>query len=128
MDKIYSDGGDLEKIYALEALVDYYEVNSNFCLTKFKHLAVFNSWRINIKISELAQKLGDKMSKAHFKLILEPIYLKFMVSNEPELRSASCQTLNSVCKHMSDEEQKGKLLNILKKLSTDQVDYVKGNT
>jgi len=30
----------LEKIFALEALSDFYESNNNFALTKFKHLSV----------------------------------------------------------------------------------------
>ena len=49
-EKIYGEGGELEKIYALEALADFYEENNNFSLTKFKHLSVINSWRVNIKI------------------------------------------------------------------------------
>lgn len=50
LEQVYSEGGELEKIFALEALVEFYEVNNNFSLAKFKHLAVINSWRINIKI------------------------------------------------------------------------------
>lgn len=50
LDIIYNENDDLVKIYALGALIDYYEVNSNMCLTKFKNLSLVNSWRINIKI------------------------------------------------------------------------------
>jgi hypothetical protein len=80
LETIYGEGSDLEKIFALEALSDYYETNPNFALTKFKHLSVINSWRINIKICSLSKKLGDKLSKSHFKLIFEPMFLKFMTS------------------------------------------------
>ena len=61
------------------------------------------------------------MTKPHFKLIFEPILLKFMSSNEPELRAASCQTISSICKHLTDEDQKSKLLPLLKKLVVDPV-------
>jgi hypothetical protein len=50
LESIYSDGDELSKIYALPSLIEYYDVNSNFALTKFKNLSVVNSWRINIKI------------------------------------------------------------------------------
>lgn len=49
-----------------------------------------------------------------------------MHSQEPELRSAACQTVVVVCKNMSDDEQKNKLLPIMKKMSIDEVEYVKG--
>jgi hypothetical protein len=49
-----------------------------------------------------------------------------MASNEPELRAASCKTLAAVTKHLSEEEQKSKLLPNIKKLASDSVDYVKG--
>jgi hypothetical protein len=49
-----------------------------------------------------------------------------MVSNEPELRAASCKALSAVAKHLSEDEQRSKLLPNLKKLASDSVDYVKG--
>lgn len=94
-------------------------------LTKFKHLAILNSWRINIRICELAPIISEKVTKAHFKLIFEPIYLKFMTSSEPELRSAACQTIAAVCKNLGEDEHKSKLQPILKKLAGDQIDFVK---
>lgn len=48
-----------------------------------------------------------------------------MGSAEPELRCSSCLTFVSVCKNMSDDEQKNKLMPILKKLSQDQIEYVR---
>ncbi len=126
LELVYSDGGELEKIFALEALSDYYEVNNNFTLTKFKHLSIINSWRINIKICDIASLISDKITKAHFKLIFEPIYLKFMISSEPELRAASCKTLASVAKNMSEDELKSKLQPVLKKLAGDTTEFVKG--
>lgn len=53
------------------------------------------------------------------------MFLKFMSSNEPELKAASCKTIAAVCKNMTDEEQKSKLQVSLKKLSADQTEYVK---
>ncbi len=47
---IYSDNDDLPKIYSLKALVDYYAVNNNVSMAKFKTLLVLNNWRINVKI------------------------------------------------------------------------------
>lgn len=80
---IYNEGDDLAKIYAMKALVDYYDVSSNFCLTKFKNLSVLNSWRINIRICDLIDSITSKITKAHFKLIFEPALLKVMASTEP---------------------------------------------
>lgn len=53
--------------------------------------------------------------------------MKFIASNEPELRAAACRTLAPLAKHLSDEEQKSKLMGCIKKLASDNVDYVKGN-
>ena len=47
---IYNDNDDLPKIFALEALVNYYNVNANMVMTKFKNLLLMNNWRINVKI------------------------------------------------------------------------------
>ncbi len=49
------------------------------------------------------------------------MFLKFMISNEPELRAASCKTLAAVTKHLNDEEVKSKLQPILKKLAGDPI-------
>lgn len=54
LDTIYNEGDDLAKIYALKGLIDFYDVNPTASLAKFKNLAVVNSWRINMKICELA--------------------------------------------------------------------------
>jgi hypothetical protein len=126
LDNLYNEGDELSKIHAMRALVDYYDVNNNSCLTKFKNLSVQGSWRINIKVCDQLDVIFGKCTKAHFKLIFEPTLLKFMASNEPELRASSCKTLAAVSKNMSDEEQKSKLLPNIKKLAADPVDYVKG--
>jgi hypothetical protein len=83
LEAIYSEGDELTKIHALSALVEFYEFNNNFALTKFKNLSVINSWRINIKICEIAEVAAQKITKPHFKLIFEPMLLKFMTSVEP---------------------------------------------
>lgn len=111
----------------MPALIDYYDVNSNSSLTKFKNLSVLNSWRVNIKICDNIEAIASHCSKSHFKLIFEPILLKFIVSPEPELRAASCQTLAAIAKNMNEEEIKAKLSVAVKKLAVDQVDFVKGN-
>ena len=69
LDNIYNEADELAKIYAIKALVDYYDTNSNSCLTKFKNLSVYNSWRINIKICDSINEIFSKCSKPHFKLI-----------------------------------------------------------
>lgn len=92
----------MAKIHALNALVDFYEINSNSCLTKFKNLSVLNSWRINIKICDFMPAIFAKCTKPHFKLIFEPVVMKFIASTEPELRAAACRTLAPLAKHLSD--------------------------
>ena len=64
---IYNDTDDLPKIYALEALVNYYPVNANLVLAKFKALFIANNWRVNIKICEIVQMAGKVFSKPHLK-------------------------------------------------------------
>lgn len=86
----------------MKALIDYYDVNPNSCLTKFKNLSVYNSWRINIKICDHIDAIANKCSKPHFKLIFESTLLKFIASPEPELRAASCKTLSALTKNMSE--------------------------
>lgn len=69
IETIYNEGDDLAKIYGLRGLIEYYDVNPNMCLTKFKSLSIVNSWRINIKICELINTIAAKCTKPHFKLI-----------------------------------------------------------
>lgn len=64
---IYNDNDDLPKIFALEALVNYYTINSNVTLSKFKALFVVNNWRVNIKICEVIPLAAKVFSKTHFK-------------------------------------------------------------
>jgi hypothetical protein len=87
----------------MPALVDYYDVSTNSCLTKFKNMSVVNSWRINIKICDIVDVISAKITKPHFKLIFEPIILKFLISSEPELRTAACRALSAVAKYLNDE-------------------------
>lgn len=83
LEVIYSDNDDLPKIFALEALVNYYTVNGNVSTSKFKALLGLNNWRINIKICESIPCAFKVFSKAHFKATFEPSLLKFLSSSEP---------------------------------------------
>ena len=47
---IYNDSDDLPKIFAMDALVNYFGVNNNFVTAKFKLMLAANNWRINAKI------------------------------------------------------------------------------
>ena len=67
----------------MRALIDYYDVNPNSCLTKFKNISIYNSWRINIKLCDHIDLIVSKCSKAHFKLIFEGALMKFITSTEP---------------------------------------------
>ena len=73
----------MPKIYALEALINYYPVNNNFVFLKFKALFIINNWRLNIKICENIALAFKVFSKAHFKSTFEANILKFLSSNEP---------------------------------------------
>lgn len=64
---VYNDTDDLPKIFALEALVNYYPVSANLVLSKFKALFVVNNWRINIKICEVVPMAAKLFSKSHMK-------------------------------------------------------------
>lgn len=64
---IFNETDDLPKIWALEALMRYYAVNSNIALSKFKALFVINNWRINMKICENIHIASKTFSKVHFK-------------------------------------------------------------
>ena len=67
IEMVYNDADDLPKIYALEALVNFYAVNPNIALAKFKALFVVNNWRVNIKICEIVPLAARVFSKTHFK-------------------------------------------------------------
>lgn len=125
LETIYNEGDELCKIYAMKGLIDYYEVSSNSCLTKFKNLTILNSWRININICSSIELIAARTTKPHFKLIFEPTLIKFLLSPEPELRAAASQTLPALARNMTEEELKSRLLPTLKKLTADSVDYVK---
>lgn len=87
---IYGDNDDLPKIFALDALVNYYPVNNNTIILKFKALLVQNNWRINAKICEIIPKAVKIFSKSHFKTTFEASLLKFLTSSESELRCKAC--------------------------------------
>lgn len=78
---IWNDVDDLPKLLALDALIDYYEYDNMFALKKLKFLLIMNSWRMNLKICSLIDNIGDKFAKNHFKAIVEPFILKFLISN-----------------------------------------------
>ncbi len=80
---VYNDTDDLPKIFALEALVNYYSVSANLVLTKLKALFVVNNWRINIKICEVVPIAAKIFSKPHLKSTFETSLLKFLDSPEP---------------------------------------------
>ena len=67
LEVIYNDNEDLPKIFALEALINYYSVNSNLSFAKFKALFIINNWRLNIKICESVPLAMKVFSKVHFK-------------------------------------------------------------
>ena len=64
---IYSDNDDLPKIFAMQALVSYYPVNSNFVAGKFKLMLGMNNWRLNAKVCEVVTQCGKVFTKASFK-------------------------------------------------------------
>lgn len=70
-------------MFALEALVNFYPVNTNLVLGKFKALFAINNWRINIKICEIICLAVRIFSKVHFKLTFESGLVKFLDSPEP---------------------------------------------
>ena len=90
LESICNDVDDLPKLLALDALISYYEVDSNFVLTKMKNLLAIQSWRVNLKICELINQIAQKFTKTHFKGLIEPYYQKFLSSTEAEVRAASC--------------------------------------
>lgn len=112
-------------MFALEALANFYPVNPNAVLAKFKALFVINNWRINIKICEVVNVAAKVFSKAHLKSTFEASLLKFLDSQEPELRAKSCNSLKVLASIMSEEDIRKILIPAVKRLSNDQVDYVK---
>ncbi len=122
---VYNEADDLTKIFALEALINYYPVNSNIVLSKFKALFVINNWRINIKICELVPQALKVFSKTHFKSTFESSLIKFLDSPEPELRAKACRVLKALASVMNEEELRKSLIPAIKRLSSDSVDYVK---
>lgn len=81
LEYICNDVDDLPKLFALDALIDYYEVNFNLTLNKLKNLLSVQSWRINLKICELMHVISKKFSKNHFKIVIEPNFYRFFTSS-----------------------------------------------
>lgn len=57
--------------------------------------------------------------------MLEPAYLKMLVSEDNEVKAAACSALVALAKNLSEEENITKLYPILVKLSESKVDFVK---
>lgn len=100
---MYNDTDDLPKIFALEALASYYTINANMTLVKFKSLFAVNNWRINIKICEVVPLVVKLFSKAHVKSTFEASLVKFLDSQEPELRAKACSVVKFLASIMSEE-------------------------
>lgn len=73
----------------------------------------------------MGTKFAEVLSKTHFKILIEPSFLKLLSTDDDEIRAAACLTLIPLAKNMSQEEINSKLSPILKKLSGDRVDFVK---
>ena len=67
LEVIYSDSDDLPKIFAMEALVNYFPTNNNFVTGKFKLMLAANNWRINAKICEVVPHCAKNFTKTAFK-------------------------------------------------------------
>lgn len=100
-------------------------VNSNFVMNKVKALICQNKWRTNLRMCECAQSFSTYFAKTHFKLLLEPAFIKMLTSEDIEIRAAACATLPSLSKNMSHEENSSKLLPLLLNLSNDKINAVK---
>lgn len=102
LDIIYSDNDDLSKIYAMEALANYFPNNNNFVSGKFKLMLAANNWRLNTKICEVVPICTKTFTKAIFKTTFELPLIKFLSSNETELRAKSCCLLKPLALGMAE--------------------------
>ena len=50
LELIFNDVDDLPKLMSIDALVEYYDVDSNLVVTKMKNILAIQSWRVNLKI------------------------------------------------------------------------------
>ena len=119
IEHIYNDVDDLPKLLAMPGLIEFYEFNNNMVLSKLKNLIAIQSWRISLKVCELNEQLAAKLSKTHYKSIIEPAVFKFLSSSEPEVRAGACKCIEGLGKNLSQDEIKAKLLPILKGLAQD---------
>jgi hypothetical protein len=67
-------------LLSIDTLLLIYPINQNLVVSKLKLLTCIGTWRINIKLCEFANDFSDTLSKAHFKSLLEPAYLKMLVA------------------------------------------------
>lgn len=82
MDIIYNDSEDLPKLLTIDVLLQMYQVNSNNALSKLKTLVCTGTWRMNIRLCEFSEEFSSTISKNHFKLLLEPYFLKMLASED----------------------------------------------
>ena len=125
IDLIYNDSEDLPKLLTIDTLLQLYQINPNSVLSKLKTLICSGTWRTNIRLCEFAGQMGNTLSKSHFKLLMEPCFLKMMTSEDNETRAAACPSLPEIAKNMSPDESYTRLFPIMVKLSEDKVNFVK---
>ena len=82
IDLIYNDSEDLPKLLTIDTLLQLYQINSNSVLAKLKTLICSGAWRVNIRLCEFAGEMGKTLNKNHFKLLMEPCFLKMMTSED----------------------------------------------
>ena len=104
-------------MFAIDTLLLIYPSNPNLVIGKLKILISMGTWRINIKLCEFANDFSEILTKVHFKSLLEPAYLKMLVSDDNEIKAAACSTIISIAKNMSEDDNLTKLLPTILKLS-----------
>lgn len=50
LENICNDADDLPKLLALNALIEYYDIDPNMTLNKLKNILAIQSWRMNMKV------------------------------------------------------------------------------
>ena len=79
---IFNDSEDLVKLLCIDTLILLYKSNPNLVMNKLKYLFSLNTWRINLKLCEMGYKFAEVLSKTHFKVLIEPSFLKLLATDD----------------------------------------------
>ncbi|EGR34834.1 hypothetical protein IMG5_000620 [Ichthyophthirius multifiliis] len=133
INNLIKDEQDLIRIYLVDACVQYLKVEPKLVKYKknyyiyqmLKSLSEDRSWRIRYYFCDKLAEITKVLGKVEFKKQFFQNYISYLEDQEPELRAVAALKLDIVGGNIEVDDIVSKLIPLVKKLSTDGLNYVR---